>query len=101
MFTSWRMGLSLSLDEIDIELMGKVCHVDRFIGGEIEVCIYIYGENARSYDLSRSRSLIFLLLNLCSKRFRRTRLNKFFLAGFFFFLKMIILCLDVLILWRW
>lgn len=49
MFTSWRMGLSLSLDEIDIELMGKVCHVDRFMGGEIEVCVYIYIRRKRAF----------------------------------------------------
>lgn len=39
-------SLSLSLDEIDIELMGKVCHVDRFMGEEIEVCIYIWRKRA-------------------------------------------------------
>lgn len=38
--------VSLSLDEIDIELMGKVCHVDRFMGEEIEVCIYIWRKRA-------------------------------------------------------
>lgn len=40
------VSLSLSLDEIDIELMGKVCHVDRFMGEEIEVCIYIWRKRA-------------------------------------------------------
>lgn len=41
--------VSLSLDEIDIELMGKVCHVDRFMGGEIEVCVYIYIRRKRAF----------------------------------------------------
>lgn len=43
------VSLSLSLDEIDIELMGKVCHVDRFMGGEIEVCVYIYIRRKRAF----------------------------------------------------